>query len=108
MDTEFLVQMRQSNKCGSVRNDDIFNLHLGYQPFSLCRRQESQTKVPKVVPKNTSELIEPFKLCYQNATFNTRQATMSEKQVYLILDFVYSFSQHKDVTEFFYTQSSFF
>ena len=29
MDTEFLVQMRQSNKCGSIRNDEIFNLHLG-------------------------------------------------------------------------------
>ena len=29
MDTEFLVQMRQSNKCGIVRNDEIFNLHLG-------------------------------------------------------------------------------
>ena len=29
MDTEFLVQMRQSNKCGNVRNDEIFNLHLG-------------------------------------------------------------------------------
>ena len=29
MDTQFLVQMRQSNKCGSVKNDEIFNLHLG-------------------------------------------------------------------------------
>ena len=29
MDTEFLVQMKQSNKCGSVRNNEIFNLHLG-------------------------------------------------------------------------------
>ena len=29
MDTKFLVQMRQSNKCGSVGNDEIFNLHLG-------------------------------------------------------------------------------
>ena len=29
MDTEFLVQMRQCNKCGSVRNDEIFSLHLG-------------------------------------------------------------------------------
>ena len=29
MGTEFLVQMRQSNKFGSVRNDEIFNLHLG-------------------------------------------------------------------------------
>ena len=28
IDTEFLVQMRQSNKCESVRNDEIFNLHL--------------------------------------------------------------------------------
>ena len=26
MDTEFLVQMRQSKKCGSVRNDETFNL----------------------------------------------------------------------------------
>ena len=29
MDIKFLVQGRQSDKCGSVRNDDIFNLHLG-------------------------------------------------------------------------------
>ena len=29
MDIEFLVQIRESNKCGSVRNDEIFNLHLG-------------------------------------------------------------------------------
>ena len=28
MYAEFLVQIRQSNKCGSVRNDEIFNLHL--------------------------------------------------------------------------------
>ena len=25
----FLVQIRRSNKCGSVRNDEIVNLHLG-------------------------------------------------------------------------------
>ena len=29
MSTEFLAQMRQSNKCESVRNDEILNLHLG-------------------------------------------------------------------------------
>ena len=29
IDTEFLVQMRQSTKCGSVKNDEIFNLYLG-------------------------------------------------------------------------------
>ena len=29
MGTEFLVQMRQSDECGSVRNDDIFDLNLG-------------------------------------------------------------------------------
>ena len=29
MDIESLVQMRQSNKCASVRNDVILNLHLG-------------------------------------------------------------------------------
>ena len=27
MNTEFLVKRRQSNKCASVRNDEIFNLH---------------------------------------------------------------------------------
>ena len=30
MDKEFLVQMKQSNKCGRVRNDEIFNLHLAF------------------------------------------------------------------------------
>ena len=29
MDIEFVVQMRQSDKCGSVRYGDIFNLDLG-------------------------------------------------------------------------------
>ena len=29
MDMAFLVQRRQSNKCGNVRNDEIINLHLG-------------------------------------------------------------------------------
>ena len=30
MDIAFLVHMRQSNKCGSVRNDEMINLHLGF------------------------------------------------------------------------------
>ena len=29
MGMAFLVQMRQSDKCRSVRNDEIINLHLG-------------------------------------------------------------------------------
>ena len=29
MDMAFLVQMRESNKCGSVRSDEKVNLHLG-------------------------------------------------------------------------------
>ena len=29
IDTEFLVKIRQSNKCGHVRNDERFKLHLG-------------------------------------------------------------------------------
>ena len=41
MDIEFLVQMRQSDKCGSVRNDDIFNLTLG-----ICCRPLSQHPLP--------------------------------------------------------------
>ena len=30
MDTEFMVEMRQSNKCGGVMTDEIFNLPLGF------------------------------------------------------------------------------
>ena len=29
MDIDILIQMTPSNKCGSARNDEIFNLHLG-------------------------------------------------------------------------------
>ena len=29
MNMALLVKLRQSNKCGSVRNDEIINLHLG-------------------------------------------------------------------------------
>ena len=29
MGMEFLVQIRQCNKCGSARNDEIINLHVG-------------------------------------------------------------------------------
>ena len=29
MEMAFLVQVRKSNKCGRVGNDEIFNLHLG-------------------------------------------------------------------------------
>ena len=38
----FLVKLRQSNKCGSVRNDEIINLHLGsgagpYETMNRCQ-----------------------------------------------------------------------
>ena len=29
MEIEFLVQIRQSDKCGNLSNDDVFNLYLG-------------------------------------------------------------------------------
>ena len=36
----FLVKLRQSNKCGSVSNDEIINLHLGCQhPLPPARHQ---------------------------------------------------------------------
>ena len=39
----FLVQIRQSNKCGSVRNDEIINLNLrcdvSQHPLLLARHQ---------------------------------------------------------------------
>ena len=45
MDTEFLVQMRQSNKCGSVRNDEILNLHLGSGADGLRKKESPIYKI---------------------------------------------------------------
>ena len=36
MNVEFLVEMRQCDKCGSVRSGDIFNLHLGSGVDLFC------------------------------------------------------------------------
>ena len=33
MDKVFVVQMRQANKCGSLKNDAIINLHLGSDAY---------------------------------------------------------------------------
>ena len=30
MDREFMVEMKQSNKCGGVMTDEIFNLPFGF------------------------------------------------------------------------------
>ena len=37
MDTELLVEMRQSNKSGGVMTDEIFNLPLGFAGSPLVR-----------------------------------------------------------------------
>ena len=69
MDMVFPVQMRQSNKCGSVRNDEIINLHLrsGVGPrVSLCCLLEDTSHIywfhpPKTInqqkPRNEVELL---------------------------------------------------
>ena len=46
LDTEFLVQMRQSNQCGSIRNDEIFNLHLGSGLWALESVSPAFCKTP--------------------------------------------------------------
>ena len=52
MDTEFLVEMRQSNKYGSLRKDEIFNLHLGYGAGAL-------TQHPLPRPRHHQHLLIP-------------------------------------------------
>ena len=51
MDTEFLVQMRQSNKCGSVRKDEIFNLHLGSSVSPWVSIQSNDIMVAMILSK---------------------------------------------------------
>ena len=85
MDTEFLVKIRQSNKCGSVRNDKIFNLHLGsgtgprvsilcllkdishiyrfHRPKQLTRKK---TKSPELIFNSQQILSYCLRLCTQN------------------------------------------
>ena len=50
----FLVQMRQSNKCGSVRNDEIINLHLGSGagPASPASCKTPATFIDSIHPHN--------------------------------------------------------
>ena len=58
MDIEFLVQMRQSNKYGSVRNDDIFNFHLGSDAGFLSQSKyfdQLSHKETKKTKKNKSK-----------------------------------------------------
>ena len=65
MDTEFLVQMRQSNKCGSVRDYEIFNLRLGswcgplsQHPLSPARH-EPHLLIPSVQKINHKKAKNP-------------------------------------------------
>ena len=39
MDTEFLVEIKQSNECGSLTNDEILDLHLSHHPLPPARQQ---------------------------------------------------------------------
>ena len=62
MDTEFLVQMRQSNKCESVRKDEIFNLHLGSGagPISFLLQNKAIQWVPTSPYSSRFIIYAPF------------------------------------------------
>ena len=59
MDMAFLVQTRQSNKCGSVRNDEIINLNLvsGVGPWvgSPCLLQDTSNIYWFHLPKTINQ-----------------------------------------------------
>ena len=52
----FLVKLRQSNKCGSVRNDEIINLHLGsgaaLESASPASCKTPATSIDSICPNN--------------------------------------------------------
>ena len=56
MDMEFLVKITQPNKCWSVRNDEIFNLHLGSGAGTWssipCLLQDAGHITDSIHPKN--------------------------------------------------------
>ena len=56
MDMEFLVKITQPNKCWSVRNDEIFNLHLesgaGTWGSIPCLLQDAGHITDSIHPKN--------------------------------------------------------
>ena len=56
MDMAFLVKLRQSNKCGSVRNDEIINLHLGsgaaLESASPASCKTPATSIDSICPNN--------------------------------------------------------
>ena len=85
MDTEFLVEMREFNKCGKVVNDEIFNLHLGSGaspwlsiPYLLQHTSQTYWFHPptKVTSKNqktkkldsTRKILYPVALVYVHRT----------------------------------------
>ena len=59
MDTEFLVQMMQSDKCGSVRNDDIFNLHLIVKNLRKAVNNEKNHGVLLIIKYQRNETTKP-------------------------------------------------
>ena len=59
MDTEFLVQMRQSNKYGSVRNDETFDLHLASEHVLPPARHQLHLLITLTHTINKKKIKEP-------------------------------------------------
>ena len=55
----FLVQIRQSNICGSTRNDEIIDLHLGSGIWDLVRALESVSPASCKTPATFIDSICP-------------------------------------------------
>ena len=67
MDTEFLVQIRQSNKCANVKNDEIFNLH-----FQSVRALESARHQPHLLIRS-AQAISQKKAKNPHMRFNSQE-----------------------------------
>ena len=72
----FLVQMRQSNKCGKVRNDEVINLALGFGAG-----QDAVTGMQLPLAENSEcqfeQLVWPLHIFLMFCTFPTWTATLT-------------------------------
>ena len=64
----FVVPMWQSNKCGSVRNDEIINLYLGSSvgPWVSIQENQEKTKIPEMKSNFQQIVLYYLGLCIQN------------------------------------------
>ena len=94
MNVTFLVQLKTSNKCWNVRNDEIINLHLGsgagqlgQNPLLLARHQPNLLiSSAQIVNQSISyELIDKVVKNYLSNQYNSKESLNKKKRIAISL-----------------------